>query len=128
MVKIPLEEKLAIMELTYAYAFCVDNKRIDGPDGVVALFTEDGVVDEIKSGQTRATGTAQLSQFYNNSLGQLSSTAHFVTNHVITEYTGDTAKGRAYIFGEARVASGGDARVFSYYSDEYVKIDGRWRF
>jgi hypothetical protein len=56
---------------------------------------------------------------------------HICTNHIISEFTGDTASGTCHVVAEGIFITGGKEtpfRIFGYYDDRYVKISGRWYF
>ena len=123
---IPMEERVAIEDLTYFYALYVDTRQLDL---VVELFADDGVFDETRSGLPEVVrGSLELAQYYRESMVPIEGIVHYISNHLISEYSVDQARGTCYVFCEARLKDGSPVRVFGYYDDDYVKIDGKWRF
>ncbi|HVV29374.1 MAG TPA: nuclear transport factor 2 family protein [Mycobacteriales bacterium] len=108
--------------IVLAYARCADERR--GAD-LVALFTDDGVVD---LGEKQLTGKAELAAFYGGNKPVTDRTApqrtkHFITN-VVAESTGsDTASAQCYfqMFQPTGLA------VWGRYLDDLVRTDGGWR-
>lgn len=126
MPSIPIDERLAIQDLTHLYALYADTKRFDE---VVELFADDGVFDETKSGLPEVLrGKTALAQYYREANAPIESIAHYISNHLISEYSTDRAKGTCYVYCEARLKDGSPVRLSGYYDDDYVKIDGKWRF
>lgn len=122
---IPIDERVKLQELTHLYAKYVDSKQ---PEKVVELYTEDGVMDESGIGYPAASGKANLLELFTEGFRHVGSMVHYVTNHLITDYTGKTAKGECLVYAEARTLDGDPIRVFGYYDDVYEKVNGEWRF
>jgi hypothetical protein len=61
----------------------------------------------------------------------LATVMHTCTNHVISAYSGHAASGMCYVLAEGTFKIDGQLkpfRILGYYSDEYVKQNGRWYF
>lgn len=123
--QVPIEERAKLQELTYLYAMYVDTKQTDK---VVELFTDDAIMNEDGIGYPSAQGRENLRSIFADGATQVGSMIHYVTNHIITEYAETSAAGQCFVFAEARTLKGDPVRVFGYYDDKYVKIDGQWRF
>lgn len=115
-----LEDLEAIRHLNAQYCRRLD----DGDwDGVVELFTDDGVFD----GLSRAEGRTAMRESF-AALGDKGLTAfwHFITNMEI-EVDGDRATVRSFLWmpcvndGAACIAAG-------RYTDRLRKVDGAWRY
>ena len=88
------------------------------------LFTEDATLDFGYLG--RARGREKISKFFAQVPIVLEFVKQFIHNHVI-ELDGDSGKGWSYL--EAKSISKGTAYfVAGRYDDEYVRVDGVWRF
>tara|TARA_B100000029_G_C17177470_1_gene815642 strand:- start:18 stop:524 length:507 start_codon:yes stop_codon:yes gene_type:complete len=88
------------------------------------LFTEDATLDFGYLG--RARGREKISKFFAQVPIVLEFVKQFIHNHVI-ELDGDSGKGWSYL--EAKSISKGTAYfVAGRYDDEYVRVDGAWRF
>lgn len=116
-----LSDREAIRSLRFRYHECINSETLDAiPD----LFSEDATLDFDYLG--RATGRAQLSEFFRNVENLLSFVKQFMHNHAV-EIDGDTGRGYAYL--EAKTISNGEAYfVAARYDDEYVRQGGQWKF
>jgi ketosteroid isomerase-like protein len=124
--KIPVEDRLEIQELTHCYAHYCDTRKIDL---LLEHFADDAVVDETEIGLPRAQGRAALRGYFTEGAKPLSHMMHLIGNHLISSYDGDTASGQASFLAVARVAQDGSrVQIFGYYDDKYVKRNGRWLF
>ena len=115
-----LSDLEAIRELAHRYAHCVWQKEISA---VVGLFAEDG---EMNTGDRPVIrGQRALLESYQQMLG--AADFHpFVHNHLIS-LEGDSATGTCYL--DLRATIDGESMIGSgYYDDEYVRVDGEWKF
>jgi hypothetical protein len=96
-------------------------------DGYATLFAEDGVVTESGLGISREiVGRAQLQAMAADASGKRKPRP-FVHNHLVELADETHAVGYAYV----EVLDGMDdyaKNAVGYYRDEYVKVDGAWRF
>jgi hypothetical protein len=125
-------DRLAIRELTEAYARCADRRDAKGQ---MALFTADAhfVVymdakdaqpsQELHSREALAPVFAELNQYQ--------ATTHFVGQSTVFALTPDGATGEAYclahhvtVYGAKRSLMVASLR----YNDTFVKMDGAWLF
>lgn len=115
-----LVDKEAIRDLACLYAHCVWQDDIET---MIGLFTDDGVMDpEIRP---PIKGRAALLESFKDML-DAGEFQPFVHNHVIT-LDGDRADGVAYV--DLRYTAEGKSMIGSgFYTDEYVRLDGVWKF
>jgi len=115
-----LADKESIRDLARRYAHYVWRKDVDG---VVGLFTDDGVMDTGDRPPIR--GCAALRAEYQKMIG--GPDFHpFVHNHIV-ELHGDTATGVCYL--DLRATVDGTSMIGAgHYDDEYVRVGGTWKF
>jgi hypothetical protein len=118
-----LEDIEAIKRLKARYcAYCDDSYNADG---VAGLFTEDGVWE---TGVGRNEGREEIRAFFKQLPQSISFAIHMVLNPII-EVDGDTAKGSWYLLCPCTRAETGRAIwQAGRYDDEYVRVDGEWKF
>ena len=123
-----LESIEAIKKLKAVYCMYCDAKY--DPDGICSLFTEDGVWDGGAS-FGRYQGQEQIRKFFAGISGQIVFAAHLVLNPIIT-VDGDQACGRWWLHMPCTTineAGNPEGRwLLSEYDEEYVRIDGNWKF
>ena len=113
-------DREAIRDLASRYAHCVWQKDVEG---IVALFTEDGVMD---TGEGRPIeGHAAIRKVYGR-IFELNDLMPYVHNHVI-DLTGDTAAGHCYLSLQATM-EGRKVTGAGFYKDSYVRTGDGWRF
>ena len=99
-------------------------------EGICSLFIEDGVLDGGPS-FGRYEGHKQIRSFFERISGDILFAAHLVLNPIIT-VEGDRAHGRWWLhmpctaLNDAGTAEG--RWLLSEYDEEYVRIDGTWKF
>jgi hypothetical protein len=125
MPSIPVEDRLAIQEVGARYAVNCDTKRYSD---MSELFAPDGTWDETVIGLPLCEGRAAVHEFFCGPGPTAVEFIHHTTsNHLINEFDGETARGTTHLYAEGR-CFGNVIRVFGYYADDYIKIDGRWLF
>ena len=135
MAQMTLEERVdrlesidAIKRLKAVYCMYCDAKY--DADGICSLFVEDGVWDGGPS-FGRYEGHQQIHSFFKGISGDILFAAHLVLNPIIT-VEGDRAHGRWWLhmpctaLNDAGTAEG--RWLLSEYDEEYVRIDGTWKF
>lgn len=122
MVTVPLADRLDIQELAANYAYYCDTRRYAEVDSV---FAEDGVFDETVIGLPLCKGRTAIRDFFCGVDPVVQFIIHINGNHRIASYDGTRASGTCHLHAEGRF-NGRDVRIFGYYADDYVKIDGRW--
>ena len=93
-------------------------------DRIPLMWTEDGSLDFSYIGQTQ--GREKITKFFAATPKVLPFIKQFIHNHVV-DIEGDRGKGYSYM--EARTINNGKAFVVAgRYDDEYVRVDGAWKF
>ena len=117
-----LEDLEQITAVTMQLARHFDNGY--HPDGVVSLFTDDGVFDGGPFG--RYEGIAAIREFFAGITEQITFAKHHLATHVIDQAAdGRTATGQWYMWGTHTI--GGEAMFLALTWDmHYRKLDGRW--
>ncbi len=125
-------DRLAIRELTEAYAHCADRRDAKGQ---MALFTEDTrfvvymnakdpkPTQELHSREALAPVFAALNQY--------DATTYFVGQSTIFTLTNDRGTGEAYCLAHHVTVKNGNRRLMVAslrYQDTFVKQDGAWLF
>jgi hypothetical protein len=96
-------------------------------DAVVGLFASDGTV-KVTNGPMAVTppvGYEELHRFYVAGVEKMTPRP-FVHNHIVDLQGDDRATGRCYVELRSSIDYSWIAAVI--YVDEYVKIDGTWKF
>jgi hypothetical protein len=110
-----LESFAAIRQLPVRYALALDSRDLDA---LVALFTPD-----VRVGRDH-TGRDALRAWFVGTLRGLTTSVHFVGNHVVDLDDADHAHGVVYCRDElARPNGGWDCGMLQYW-DTYVRVDG----
>ena len=128
MAVVPIEDRLAIQELVHAYPLYCDTHQFDK---AADLFTEDGIFDETAVGARMVNGRADMKAIFREAGNRLGPFMHVCTNHIISEFSGDTASGMCHVVAEGvyNLADGAKPfRLFGYYDDKYAKVSGQWYF
>jgi uncharacterized protein (TIGR02246 family) len=119
----PIEDRLAIRELVESYNDAV--MRFDADD-YGANWAADGVWS--LPGGREVTGRDTIVPFWKQMMGALKVIGFFASAGVIT-VTGESAHGTWYQQEFLTDAEGNSRRfVVGEYTDDYVKVDGRWLF
>ena len=113
-----------IKQLKHRYcAFCDEQYN---PDGIVGLFSEDGIWDGGAFG--RAEGRDEIHKFFTEVTAQVDFANHYVSNPII-EISGDTATGRWDLWQPMVVAPDPAALwLIAKYREQYVRSGGSWLF
>ncbi len=119
------DQVVAIRQLTYEYARCIDRFDIEG---LMRLWTQTATFDERFPGGKLTSGLESLKQFFAADFDVRSASAHFMTNHVIDELDASMGRGSCYALALADYKTRPSLRACVQYTDEYVKVDGGWRF
>ena len=100
------------------------------PDGIAAMFVEDGVWDGGANFGCH-TGRAAIHEFFSGISNDIVFAAHLVLNPIIT-VDGDSANGKWWLIMPCTTELGGgpkEARwLLAEYDDDYVRVDGTWYY
>ncbi len=125
MTTLPLEERIALQDLMTAYCTAVDDLK-GGNAALLALFTEDAVLDLSELGLSIMHGRADYKPFYDGVFAGMSHHQHYITNFRVGAYDGDTATMYSYVHGLGRAHDGQEVDVHVRYRMDCVKIDSTW--
>ena len=119
---------LAITRLQASYADVVTRRA--WPE-LADLFVPDAPVhvDTVSIPVIELVGPAALGEFIGGAIERFEFFEFVVLNTVVQVHGADAAKGRVYMV-ELRqdVDNGRWTNAFGVYHDDYVRVDGRWRF
>ena len=118
----PLEDRIAIRELIESYNDAV--MRFD-PDVWGANWAEDGVWS--LPGRGEVAGRSDIVAFWQKVMGTMTVDGFFASAGTIT-VTGDSAHGTWYQQEYLRDQGGTRRFIIGEYTDDYVKLAGRWLF
>jgi SnoaL-like domain len=119
-----IADREAIRDLSARYCDCIWRKDIDG---LVSLFTEDGIfrVEGLEV-EASSRGPARLRKVYEKALDELDPRL-FIHSQIVDLLGASRATGRCYV--ELFSARYGMERVgLGYYEDEYAKVGDQWKF
>lgn len=120
-----IEDRMAIQDLVYKYAYYVDSFMFSE---WVELFAPEATLDESEFGMGKYDGHAALAGYGENMGGRVLHLVHLITNHLVWDFQGDSARGTSLAIVESMQKSGARARYHVKYEDEYQKLDNRWVF
>ena len=126
MTQCPIEDRLALEDLTIAYAHAVDS--LTDLDGVVACFTPDADYDLSGIGFPHVTGRDGIREFMGATFAANSHHAHYLSNFAVTAYGGNTASIRCYVRGLGRGKDGSSIEVHARYYFDAVRSAEGWLF
>lgn len=114
----------AIRRLADDYCWYADTHDVDG---IVGLFTDDGVMDATAVGMQVFRGTEALQAFYAKIIPLHEWSQHLAGTHRI-DLGGDTATGTSYYLMHGAVKDGGPISAAGYFEDRYTRTANGWRF
>ena len=126
MIVCPIEDRLALQDLTIAYAHAVDSMH--DVDGIAACFTEDADYDLSGIGMAKVEGRAGIVALFTSIFEANAHHAHFLSNFAVTHFSGDEASLRTYVTGMGRGKDGSQIVVYGRYYFEAVRTPQGWRF
>jgi 3-phenylpropionate/cinnamic acid dioxygenase small subunit len=119
-----LIDKDEIIDLVHRYSYCVDHRLYDD---VVALFTEDCVVDFGPGTAHTVRSKSRLRQLFGRPDGGFVATSHHNANVLVTFEDIDHASVRTSVYAWHERTDGGTPRVWGYYHDAVVRLPEGWR-
>jgi len=122
----PIEDRLALEDLTIAYAHAVDS--MTDVEGICACFTKDADYDLSGIGMAHVAGHAGIRDFFTGIFAANSHHAHYLGNFAVTAYGGDSASLRTYVNGMGRGRDGSSIIVHGRYYFDAVRTSAGWRF
>jgi ketosteroid isomerase-like protein len=122
----PIEDRLALQDLTIAYAHAVDSMH--DIDGIAACFTEGADYDLSGVGMPKVEGRAGIRALFTSIFEANAHHAHYLSNFAVTAYGGDTASVRTYVRGMGRGRDGSEIIVHGRYYFDAVRSAEGWLF
>ncbi len=124
-VQMPIEDRIALQDLMTAYCYAVDD--IGNIEGLLALFTEDAVLDFRKIGLPLMNGHGDIRAFFEGVFADMTHHAHYISNFRPEAYDGDTGAMSAYVNGMGRAKDGNEVVVQVQYRFDCVRTAGGWK-
>ncbi|MFV0277578.1 MAG: nuclear transport factor 2 family protein [Parahaliea sp.] len=125
MKQIPLEERIALQDLMTDYCYAVD--KLTDVDELLALFTDDAVLDFSAIGLPAMPGKNSFRTFYESVFADMSHHTHYISNFRVESWAGDQATMRAYVQGLGRGKDGNEVLVHVRYRMDCVKTGDGWK-
>jgi ketosteroid isomerase-like protein len=122
----PIADRLALEDLTIAYAHAVDSMH--DVDAIAACFTQDADYDLSGIGMAKVQGRAGIAEFFAGIFAANAHHAHYLSNFAVTAFGGDTASVRTYVIGMGRGKDGSAVLVHGRYYFDAVRTGEGWRF
>lgn len=126
MTECPIADRLALEDLTIAYAHAVDSMH--DVDGIAACFTEDADYDLSGIGMAKVEGRAGIRDLFAGIFAANAHHGHFLSNFAVTAFAGETASVRTYVTGMGRGKDGSEVLVHGRYYFDAVRTGQGWRF
>ena len=117
-------DREAIRDLVKTYCHVVWREDLDA---YPTLYAEDGLLRWTNPEHPPVRGRAALREMIGSMVGPYKP-RHFVHNHVVQLLGADRATGQCCVEGRLLLDGGEDGFLVAYYDDEYVKLDGNWKF
>jgi len=120
-------DTLAIRDLAIAYAHAVDDRDWARWE---ALFLPDANVDYISAGGIAGT-PAEVAAWMPDAMAAFIWCLHSMSTHEIRFTDDDHATGKVHVFNRNGVVWEGEDEIVdvgAVYHDDYVKVNGAWRF
>ena len=123
--QLPIEERFALQDLMTDYCYAVD--QLSDVEQLLALFTDDAILDFSDIGLPAMPGKAAFRAFYEGVFDDMTHHQHYLSNFRVEAYDGNTATLRAYVQGLGRDKSGNEVHVHVRYRMETVKTSQGWK-
>lgn len=124
--KASIEDRFALQDLVTAYCYAVD--KLGDVDGLLALFTEDAIVDLSPIGLPSIRGREAIRAFYDGVFGMMTHHAHYMTNFMVRRLDGDQAVVRCYVMGMGNARDGSSVLVYVDYEIDCQRTAQGWKF
>jgi hypothetical protein len=119
-----LADKNDIVDLVHRYSYCIDHRKYDE---LVALFTEDCIVDYGPVVAPPVHGQTALRAMFGTPDGGFAATSHHNANVLVTFEGDDRASVLTSLYAWHLTPAGGTPRVWGYYHDVVVRTADGWR-
>lgn len=114
-----------IRRLVDDYCWYADTRDVEG---IVSLFTPEGVFDATPIGLGKMVGTAELRQFFQELLPVHEYSQHLSGNcRIDVDVDGEAARGMSYYSMQGAIKGSGPISAAGYYEDRYVLTPDGWR-
>ena len=113
-----------IRALTHRYGLALDTFDLDG---IVAVFTPDGVFDCSGFGLEVYDGEESIRTFFAHNQGVMANQIHMFSNHIIDFDGADEAHGTNYLEQDGYTHEGARIQCLGLNRDTYVRTDDGWR-
>ncbi|GAB3098896.1 nuclear transport factor 2 family protein [Aestuariicella hydrocarbonica] len=123
--QLTLQDRRDLEDALLDYLTAVDG--LTDLDAMVAVFTEDAVLDLSGLDLGVFEGAGAIREFYAQVFETMSHHMHTLTNFRVTEYAGDTARCYAYICGMGRSHKGVNIQVYVYYDLKMRRTSNGWK-
>ena len=121
----PVEDRLALQDLTIAYCSAVD--AIGDVAGVTALFADDAVYDLANLGMGQFVGVAAIGDFFAGAFATMAHNAHYASNFAVTGYAGDCASVTTYVHAYSLGKDGALLEVKARYCLDCARQGAGWK-
>lgn len=113
-----------IQRLANDYCWFADTHDVDG---ILSLFTADGVMDAEALGMETIRGEESLRKFYDTIIPLHEYSQHLSGTHRV-DLDGDKASGTSYYLMHGAVKGAGPISAAGYFEDQYERTADGWKF
>jgi ketosteroid isomerase-like protein len=113
-----------IRALTHRYGLALDTFDLDG---IVDVFTPDGIFDCSAFGLEVCDGQESIRTFFDHNQQVMANQIHMFSNHIIDFDGPDEAHGTNYLEQDGYTHDGARIQCLGLNRDEYVRTDNGWR-
>lgn len=124
-VQCPVEDRLALEDLTTAYCGAVD--AIGDVAGVTRLFTPDAVYDLNSLGLGRIEGIAAIGAFFESAFAGMAHNAHYASNLAVTAFAGESASITTYVHAYSLGRDGSMLDIKAKYRIDCARTGDGWK-
>ncbi|RVQ66543.1 nuclear transport factor 2 family protein [Croceicoccus ponticola] len=125
MTRMPDDVFRALSRLMTEYTYAVDSRR--DPENVVALFTDDAVIDFSAVAFPRMEGREQIHAFYAGLVENMANEFHIPANLRADGWDGEVGVITAYVMGMGVANDGTQVSVQVKYRMECVQVGDAWK-
>lgn len=125
MPELSFEDRFALQDLMTDYCYAVD--QLSDVEALLALFTDDAVLDFSAIGLPVMPDKDAFRRFYDDVFADMSHHTHYISNFRVESFDGDRAVMRAYVQGLGRAKSGDEILVHVRYRMACVRAMEGWK-